>query len=481
MNPFKKVAKNWFVLLFKSLFLGIWSLFITAFMARHLGVTNYGILTFALTFVSLFAILGNVGIYSLMVREIARDKSQAQLLIGDALILRFFLSLLTVAIIIAINNFCFSYERIKNIVLYIAAFSLVFENLSSTFTAVFEGFQKMEYDAFTSFFIAVFQGILIISVLFIGWGVIGVIWVYLVGSFVDFLLRYFLCNKSLIRPTLTITSRIFFRIKKMLREAIPFALTAFFVMLLFKMDIIMISFIKGDAEVGLYSAAAKLVYKLLIIATTLSISVYPALSELLVKDKKQANKLFQLAFYVLIVIGVPIAIGGMVISDKIIHFLFGKQYVYSSSIFKIIIWYVPLCFIASLLANSLNAANKQAIVAKVAFSQVLFNLFLNLMLIPRFGGVGAAWATVLTETLPVLVFPFFLRPEFYLNFDRLSSIFLLNALFAFIIRFLRSSYFNLFFLIFASVIIYGGLLFSFRVLKIKDIFMIKSLLFKKEN
>jgi len=406
------IIKNSGVLILKQLFLMIIALFATAYIARSLGEVYYGKFAFAFAFVVLFRVVGEMGIYALTVREVAADKAKAGIYLGDAIIIRMALSFFmlgSIALVINVMN----YPEDTTTVVYIAAGALFFDSLSKAFQSIMEGHQRMEYVAFIHSIISLVQASFAILILYIGFKLIPLALVYLGVSVLGFLLSYLITTKKIVLPIFTIDVE---RLKYTIKNAFPFAIIALFTLALFKIDIVMLSFFKGDAAVGWYNAAAVLTYNTIVIASALSTSIFPALSGLGRENKDAARNIFEKSFSFLIFIGLPIAIGTTFTAKQIIMLIFGEQYAPSVLILQVIIWYIPFVYVGSLMANVLNAYACQKYVAKTAGIQAVTNILFNLYMIPLYGPVGAAIATVVTEVLGVGILYFRLRHFFSFSF-----------------------------------------------------------------
>jgi len=104
MNTARRVAKNTALLLISQAIGKILHFILVIFVARYLGDVGFGKYSFAISFTMLFSVLVDMGLNILITREIARDKSKAGTYLGNALITKSILALVTfVVIALAIN------------------------------------------------------------------------------------------------------------------------------------------------------------------------------------------------------------------------------------------------------------------------------------------------------------------------------------------------------------------------------------------
>ncbi|MGB2728533.1 MAG: oligosaccharide flippase family protein [Halobacteriota archaeon] len=145
MNTIQRIAKNTAALFAAQFVVSILSLALSIFIARSLGDVIFGKFSFALTFTALFAVFSDLGYGTLLIREVARDKSQVSKYLNNVLCMRVLLSLVIFAIIvIAINVMSYPADT-KNIVYLFGIYTLIV-SFSAVFKLTFRAFEKMELE-----------------------------------------------------------------------------------------------------------------------------------------------------------------------------------------------------------------------------------------------------------------------------------------------------------------------------------------------
>lgn len=150
-------------------------------------------------------------------------------------------------------------------------------------------------------------------------------------------------------------------------------------------------------EVGWYNAAYKALDALYFIPGAVIAAAYPAMSQLYQTDRKMLQLLYRKAFYYLFALALPIGIGTTLLASRIIPFVYGAGFGSSVMALQILIWAEVIIFVSYITGYLLNSINRQLDFTKTAFAGALLNIALNLAMIPRWGYMGAAIATVLTE------------------------------------------------------------------------------------
>ncbi len=173
----------------------------------------------------------------------------------------------------------------------------------------------------------------------------------------------------------------------------------------FRIDILLLQPLRGNAEVGWYSAAYKVLDGLLLIPSTVTIALFPILSRFAEEAPDALMRTYRLATKLLLSLALPISILVSGFSDPIIAVLGGPQYLpQASTALRILIWFLPLSFVNGLTQYVLISVNQQRYLTRAFVIGTVFNLVANLAVIPQYGFQGAAAVTVLSEI--VLFMPF---------------------------------------------------------------------------
>jgi O-antigen/teichoic acid export membrane protein len=363
------------------------------YSARLLGDESYGKFGFALSFTTLFLILTDLGIHQLLVRELARKPDKLKLYIGNVLAIKLFLSALYFLFIFIVIRFSNKPHDVLVTVGILAAYQIL-NSFSLLFRAVFQAFQQMKYDAISTLLQTILDTILGISILIIGGNYQALAYMYLLASFLNIIYCLTVIIKKFTKLTLIVDFSI---IKYLLREGLPFGILFFFAMMYNYMGSVILSFLTNDEIVGWYKAANNLIFAMLFIPTGTMKAVFPVLSKYFKTSMEEFALLFEKTFKMMLFIGISIALLVSLLSDKIILFLYGIEYIRAAEVLQILIWSTALIFMTTVMTHATRSADRQRFTAKVVGFGALLNLILNLILIPKYGFIGAALTTVATE------------------------------------------------------------------------------------
>ncbi len=196
-----------------------------------------------------------------------------------------------------------------------------------------------------------------------------------------------------IRPTFTYDRA---AAAPLLRQARPLVLGTLLGLTIFNSDLIFVRLFR-DAEAAGYYAAAYLVVSFSVnLGLAYSMALMPSLARVTANPPVQ-RKLYQNGLLHMLAGGLPIAIGGWVLAEPLVTTVFGAAYRPAAAAFPILVWSIPLSLVRDIPIVALITHGQERVVLRVTGLSVVLNIALNLALIPPFGIVGAAVATVATE------------------------------------------------------------------------------------
>src|SRR5207253_739255 len=185
-----------------------------------------------------------------------------------------------------------------------------------------------------------------------------------------------------------------------LRESWPLFVNQLLQGLFFKVDALLLPGMAGTAAAGVYAAAYKVSEGAGIISSSFTLALFPRLSR-----ASDTTAAYRLGLRLLLQVGFPLAAGTALLAEPIVAVVGGRDYLPESAIaLTILICYLPLSYANGLTQYVLIAAGRQRLLTVAFVAALVFNVAANLLLIPRFGYVGAAWVTVASEL--VLLVPF---------------------------------------------------------------------------
>jgi len=387
------VVKNTF-----WLFLGegvgrILKLAIIIFATRKLGVEGWGVFSYGLAFVSLFFILGDFGINTFITKEMSKDNANRHKYLATSSIIRIVLLLIffTVALLVApdLGKIKLSFGMI-----FILATFYLFESIREFAMSINRSLQKMEIEGFSKILISLLITILGLILLSKNANPISLATAYMVGSISATIYIVWSIRKEFKEVEWKFSKENFKVIYNFSWPVVIIGLFGF----LFSLDTIMLGQMRSATDVGLYTTAQRLISFLSIVPGFIAISIFPILS----KNADDTNKLgniFGKAMTMILAIGIPVTIGGIIFSEQITLLILGQSYIAVASVFAILMVSILASFPNIFLINLIFSKNLQRVFITTTAFGVFLNIFLNFLFIPQYGAIGAATSTVIAELI----------------------------------------------------------------------------------
>ncbi len=193
------------------------------------------------------------------------------------------------------------------------------------------------------------------------------------------------------------------------RVAVPLGITFIITTVYFKVDVPILQRFRPYSEVGYYTFAYKPFESLLFIPFALRSVIFPVLSVYHRRSPERVLPLAEKFFKALVILGWPITVGVFLLAPQFNSLL--HLYAGSEPALQILALAIVFMFADNTFAATLNAIDKQNVFAFVAMVGLVINVGVNLVVIPRYGYLGASWAVVVTEAALVVVGWFVLRAQ----------------------------------------------------------------------
>ncbi len=386
-------------------------MFVSIWLARYLGPAQYGVLNYALVFPLLLSALAGLGINNLLFTEIPLSPAPAQTnrLVLTAVLLRLATGLLAFGLVMLANTVLHRNEPTLWLLISLSAAMLMLQGFD-VIDVYFQSIRKVHYTllpkvgAFLLATAARFWGLmhradlsffLLISLLELTAGSVAV-W-----------LLYRQYQKRLLIPESVRGGG--FKVswwpvdtalaQRLLRLSWPLMLSEFFVFVYSRLDQIMLENMVGSAELGRYSAALRLSETWYFVGGALTAALYPAIIERRATDYPGYLRRYQSLLNTLVGLGLGLAVVTTLLAGPLTELIYGSRYAGVDSILRVHIWTGLFVFIGVGTSHWFVAEGMQRFLMMRTLSGAVLNLILNLLLIPKYGALGASVATLLAQIL----------------------------------------------------------------------------------
>lgn len=477
MSSTRKIIKNSIWLILQPLILNIISIFVTGYIARTLGKSNYGIFVFALSFVTMAFPFTSIGLRALTIRTISKNKDKIHEILSKMLSLRILLSSICILLVFIIINIMNYPSQTKNIV-YIFSLIIIFRAISTTFQDVFHAFEKMKYVAYSQFVSGLILTTLSVIVLIIGYRLVAISWVYTFGSLITLIISWYFIISNFGFPKLKIDYSFW---KSNLIQGIPFFFPLLVALVGSKIGIIFLSVFSGNISVGIYGAASIFIERLSIVPDGIGSAIFPRFSILYKESFDEAVKIFKKFYLYMILLSMPMALGISILSKNIIYLIYGSKYDSSILILQILAW---LFFIKSLVVFqnfTMQALHKEKKTAKISIYSTILFIILNLLLIPKFDTLGAAIAAIISSLISLILLSNSIKTFFtktLIHFKTLFKVIVVNCVMGIFVYYFKD---NLVLSVLSGIIIYSILILALKIISINEIRSFINLTLKRKT
>jgi O-antigen/teichoic acid export membrane protein len=392
----KRTIKNIGYLTLSKVLVYLLSIVTITLIPRYLGVVGYGQLNFVLSFIGIFAIFGDLGINTLIFRDVSKNPSLKDKYFNN-LFLPKLLLLFIVSLLMILVSFFLDKPLIVKQMIFFGLFFVVFHFGANTISRTLSSLQLFKYQAYQELLSKLLYTVLALLVIYFNQGLLGIFLSQVIAFFIVFVYLFIVVRKYI---NLKLKLNTSFFIKK-LKYSWPFALSIIFTTIFFNFDRIFISLIKDDFQLGLYAVGVTFVGFLITIISVFGVILFNLLSKY--SFKKESLSIFNKFLKIYLIIGFPIFFGGLLLSKEIITLIFGVNYVLGSTSFATLLFFFLVLSINSIFSQYMFSHNLQKYMLKVRGIATGINIVLNLLFIPFFGIVGAAVTTVISE---IIVFIF---------------------------------------------------------------------------
>ena len=366
-------------------------------LSQHLEVAGFGAFNYTFAFMYLFLALNDLGVNTIVVREISQAPSRAGEIIGSAIALR-----LTIAgaVLAAAWASIWLWPMDPSLRLPLSLFALILPlNALNVPGMIFTTAMRFDLNALATIVWRVSGLALILVTVALGYGVTAVLAALLVSEVIGLAAVYVMA-----RPLVTYrvhVDRAAWR--TLMRSAAPVGASLLLTAIVNRVDFLMLERMASLEEVGLYSAAYRITNMLEKLPLLVMATLYPIMSQLATADRARLREVYRRTFAHFAAAGIPIGLFMSAIAPYLTAWLFGEEYRAAGSALRFLVWSTVCLYLALAGGNLLISVGRARDNLLALAVGATANVGLNLMLIPRYGIVGAAFATAISFLIVLII------------------------------------------------------------------------------
>lgn len=372
-----------------GIFVGIW-------VARYLGPEQFGLFSYAQSFVGLFLAISTLGLDDILVKEFLKSENRQNEIIGTAFCLKIVGALLVLIILLFAVNFT-SNDKFTNTLIFIIASSTIFQSFN-VIDYYFQSKVLSKYIVYANIISLLISSLVKIFLILNNATLVSFAWVIVFDTIVLSLgFIYFYLKK--IKLNIEIFS---FKIEVaflLLKDSWPLILSSMVISLYMRIDQVMIKEMLNNESVGYYAAAVRLSEVWYFIPGAIVGSILPSIINAKKNNEelyyKRLQTLYDLMVWLALILSLPI----IFLSDWIIDFFYGKDYHEASIVLSIHILTSIFVFLGVASGKWFIIENLQKLLLRRTLYGLFVNIVLNFILIPIYGIIGAAIATLFSQII----------------------------------------------------------------------------------
>lgn len=421
----KKILSNTFTQILSKVGTAIISILLLSVLTNYLSQELFWLYSKVYNYLWIFAFLADLGLYTITIREVTKNKENSKKIVSNVMTLRSLLGIIIIFLSLVIAYFLPWYnEKIALVSIFIVSIFTLFSLVNSSILALMQANLKMEFSLFSTILWKLITFIWILLVVFLfykKWEITDfsfpfyfIMLSWLVWIFLNTLLNYFYAKKI---------TNIWFSfdwkyIKHIFKISIPYWLALFLSVVYFKVDVVLLSILEpkklADISIALYSLPMKIVEVLMVVWWFYLNSILWELSRNFEKkDFDNLKRILKISFKILFSFSLFLLVFWTLFRNHIIEIVANKDYInpinhiYSSSdVFFVVLLVVVFYFISNLFIYVLIASNNESKLLKINIIVAIFNIIWNIIVIPKYSFMWSAVITVMSQILLFMIWFF---------------------------------------------------------------------------
>ncbi|MDC3423475.1 flippase [Aquibacillus sp. 3ASR75-11] len=382
-------------------------LFTTALIARYFGPEQFGLFNYALAFVTLFTAISSLGLETFVVKELVDKEYEEGTIVFSSFILRLISGSILTALTVGVINIIEPNDRILHLIVLILSLSMVFKAFE-VIKFWMHRYQLGKTLTIVRIIVYVFFSLLKVFVVLFDGDLFHYALLFLIDAVIfgiTLVIVYFNIRNSKSRLSFSFSFA-----RNILSKSWYIILSGLMATLYMRVDQVMLgSMIENTRELGIYSAAVRVAEMWYFIPMAIITSFKPVIMEYKNLNNNKYHETLIKLYSVMLWVGIVVGVVIILFSKIIINILYGADFTKASSILTISVWAGTFGMLGTARSTWLISENLQKY--NLAFMSVgmIINIILNLILIPKIGGYGAAIATLIAQIYVALIGALFFK------------------------------------------------------------------------
>ncbi len=373
----------------------IFGLFVSVWVARYLGPSQFGELSYALAFIAIFQGIANLGLDGIVVREIAQKKSEVGLILGSAFVMRSSMAIFSWIVVVAGVGFSNGFASESFFLIALVGGGLLFQS-SDTIDLWFQSQSQSKRTVLAKFSAHIITNVIKLIMILMDAPLVAFALVIGLEAILNACGLFIAYRMYPCKQVWTASIK---KSKELLIESWPYMLSGLSIVLYMRIDQIMIKEYLGDDQLGIYAAILPLATIWQILPMTIMVSLGPLVAARKLEGTKAYQNLLYQLFRLYALLGWTVCALVYIFSGWAIPLLYGEKYLQGIGVINIYV--LTNIFINLGVAQSLWLINekKPLISLYKTLSGAIFCIVGNILFLPKYGIFGAAWVAVMSMAM----------------------------------------------------------------------------------
>ena len=370
---------------------------IVGLMTRLLGQEGFGKYSTANAFLQVFAILMDLGLNVMLVQMLGErkgDEKAERNIVSALFTLRLVMAFVVISIAPIIGWFIPSYDHELKLALFAIWGSFFFTLLNQVVVGVQQRHLKMHAVAISEVAgrVTLLVGVLI--AIAHGWGLVEVVWIVSLGGFVNFLINFLVASRYAdFRWNVDVAFWV-----HALKRSWPIGVSVAFSLIYFKADVLILGWVRPQSDVGVYSAAYRVLEILVAFPFMYAGVLLPIIAHAWKTGAKDAfHRLVQRSVDAMALVTFPMIFGTLAVATPVMTLVASDEFTMSGDVLRILILATGAIFMATVFSHAVVALDAQKAMLPWYIGTAIFAVIGYAYFIPLYGLWAAAWLTVATE------------------------------------------------------------------------------------
>ncbi len=365
----------------------------TMALARYLGTALFGDYNYIAAIVGTFELLSDLGLNQIAIREIAKRRDKADEYFGDVLMLKGFMTLISLTILVVAANVTPGDPRVRAGI-YLYGLSASLNYLVNTYFVLYRAYERMHYEALLIIAERGTYVLLIVLLISRQASFLALFWANIISVAFKLVLGSWLTASRFTLPRIRLD---WGRYKKYLRDTLPVGVGLIVDGISLRIDIVLLGVLATSEMVGIFSGSYRIIEAVKLMWVVWITALFPVMARRATVGSDAVAELLQKAVKIMLLVSIPTTIALVVLARPVTLLVLGKEFTESTAVLQVLALTIVPIGLNRLFSFAFISINRQTEYARITSGALILNIIIDIILIPIIGYWGACIGTIAAE------------------------------------------------------------------------------------